>query len=81
MKANLFLLFATGVAANIASIPQCAQSCLNKAAPTVGCSANNYGCLCNQISKIQGPVVSCVISTCSSGDIAISTSLVKQICG
>lgn len=65
---------------NIASLPPCAQSCVNEALAVSGCgSVSNRKCVC-QTSKFNDNVGPCEIANCSAADLQVAEYLAYELC-
>lgn len=66
-------LAATVSAQSLSDIPSCAIPCIDASRTAVTtCTADDYACLCDNITAIQGDATTCVISGCGA-DVAVST--------
>lgn len=51
-----------------ADIPSCAQPCIAKAAPEVGCKADDLKCKCSKSDELSQKAAKCVLDACSTDD-------------
>lgn len=73
-------LIATVTAQSISDIPACAQPCIDASRTKVTtCTADDYACLCDNITAIQGDATTCVIAACGA-DVAVGTSKHDPLC-
>lgn len=52
----------------VSQLPQCAITCLDSSAPTIGCTASDLTCLCSKSDQLVTAIGSCILfnSGCSS---------------
>lgn len=52
----------------VSQLPQCALTCLDSTASTIGCSASDLTCLCSNSQKLISSISPCILlsSGCSS---------------
>lgn len=54
----------------VSQLPQCAITCLNSSATTIGCTASDLTCLCSKSDQLVTSIGTCIIfnSGCSSNE-------------
>ncbi|EOD46636.1 hypothetical protein BKCO1_300092 [Neofusicoccum parvum] len=67
-------------AAAASDMPPCAQSCVEKYAPEVGCSADDTACQCAHQEELQEKGVKCVLNSCSSEDAMKAAQVARDSC-
>ncbi|KAL7806308.1 cell wall protein [Trichoderma gracile] len=85
MKASVIaLLFAAGLVAaqDFTGQPECAIPCLEDAIPKAGCAIEDTACACKPDvqAKLVGLVGPCLLSKCSSGDVAKAQAAAADAC-
>ncbi|KAJ1326212.1 CFEM domain-containing protein [Microdochium nivale] len=85
-KTLAFTLFAGAVAAQsiqelVASVPKCAQPCIEKAAEQVGCKKDDVACQCNKADELTAAGTTCVATSCTNvADLTSTLEISTEIC-
>ncbi|KAG8169346.1 hypothetical protein KVR01_000091 [Diaporthe batatas] len=66
----------------ISQLPQCAITCLDSSAPTIGCSASDLTCLCSKSDQLVTSIGTCILlnSGCSPEEQGQIQSLAGNLC-
>ncbi|KAH7051284.1 hypothetical protein B0J12DRAFT_740208 [Macrophomina phaseolina] len=74
------VMVSAAAAATEADIPACAQPCIAKAAPQVGCDANDLKCKCSKADELSSKAASCVMDACSNEDVLKAAKVSREVC-
>lgn len=66
----------------VSQLPQCALTCLDSTASSIGCSASDLTCLCSNSDKLISSIGPCILlqSGCSSEEQSQIQSLAGNLC-
>ncbi|QDS75079.1 hypothetical protein FKW77_006850 [Venturia effusa] len=73
---------AQACAAEIAAVPQCGATCIEKSAtaPAVGCPAKDHKCFCSKRTSYEAEAVKCGTSSCSPAEIIKTKTAADAVC-
>jgi len=85
MKTAVLILAAAGIVAaqtDLTGVPPCAQACIAKYLPQVGCALTDTVCQCKDETKAKlAPLVTpCLTSTCTPAELAQALAASEKIC-
>ncbi|KXJ87770.1 hypothetical protein Micbo1qcDRAFT_167352 [Microdochium bolleyi] len=83
LAVSLFIASATAATIQelVASIPKCAQTCINKAAEQVGCKKDDPVCQCKKADEITAAGTTCVATSCTDiADLTKTLEISTEIC-
>ncbi|KAL8344236.1 hypothetical protein RB601_004664 [Gaeumannomyces tritici] len=69
------------VATALKVIPQCAQACFIKGAPSIGCAGTDFQCQCKSQPKLMAAVEGCVQTACPTSSYQAVIDGGAQVCG
>ncbi|KAF4303321.1 putative extracellular membrane-like protein [Botryosphaeria dothidea] len=74
------VMVSAAAAATQDDIPACAQPCIAKAAPQVGCDANDLKCKCDKADELSSKAAQCVFDSCNNDDVMKAAKVSKEVC-